>query len=1236
MPAAIRCYCFILALFCWVAPVQAEFQLQPRPSYSTARATIPGFPKERSNENWVLDLIPENWRVTSLDGEWKTKLIPSDAYVNYFDEAAMTPKKEELDWITPEALLEGWSTGQVPWSFAIRNFKGSVCDGGTMWYARDFVTPAYNAEQERVVIRFYGVGFRADVWVNGRHAGKHLGQYTAFDLDVTKLLSSDGKNRLVVRAIDTRFGMAWRARSSSGIAAPVQLHVRPLLEATKLRLAPKVATESLEFDFEPRGTVGAEKGRLDIKVSEFKSGKVVYTGKVDGALKAGVRFSGALPMAQAHLWHPDDPFLYVLSLEWNGTEISRQRFGFREVSIDRNAEQERIFLNGKRIYLRMFQFNNITALQYTPDKKTTSVNEYGRLRELILAMKYANVNSFRSNSGEPFMDQTFYNLCDELGIIMYMDMPRLRRLSPILNEPRGEPASTYRTLEAQLGLYPDLMYEFHNHPSLCMVSYGNELYSFLLPPGLNFSTVIKRYTDLHKQVDLQKRPTTGSAGGSILNEKTDLDVVDTHQYKGVYYGCQTIVNEYIKDEASDIRRLYGRPLPHITSETGDVCDMRLHRGNFKEWRPEVSSDDFNRRDFVSHMQRPDEITIWARITHNGGGLRCYLTNVPEYRKRKGLRLVKRYIEIYRWNRQYMDGVSFNTTSESVATFNKAEASGSNECEPWPGVPLGELVIVDPIFDFRDSNQPLIALARMETERPLAGTTLKGEVKLINDLAKDAKCQLTVQLRGADGKMLWTKTADPVSIASTGELLQKLEVPLSNSLSTGWYKLEFFLHSGQELYSGNGYDLYILGVKDRLKYVATSKRVALYDSSVDGATASLLKSLNIPYATLSNSVALSKCDVLIVGRNSLDMDLRAMGDDIRAWLQGGGRLLCLDQSKPGDLPWQHGMRIEKRSDGSFVEMLRPQHPVFKGFDSDMVFDRGGGAIFFTTLSNNESVLGLVAADNTAEYLDTTQAMGSAVSDLRIGKGECLISTVRTDLYGKESTVTQYVENCLRYILSDEISPEAVEVAVKSAGKVIRVRGASEFIDISKVANRGLKDQGDGKGWADFGSNDMAGLQAGVSSLDGYVPFRIIDEARNEGRACIVLKGPTREQFPEKSGEVQLNQAYSSLYFLHTAMYVKGKKTDSNAIVNYVIHYSDGTESVFSARNGSEIADWSPARDDLKEAQLVFRYKDRALYVTEWKSPKPRAVISWIRMESTEQGIPILIAITGVKPDINITE
>src|SRR5262245_33715800 len=68
------------------------------------------------------------------------------------------------------------------------------------FYRKVFDLPA-DWDGKAVQLNFEGVSYRAEVWLNGRFVGAHMGAYTPFSLDVTSLVNIDSSNELIVRVV---------------------------------------------------------------------------------------------------------------------------------------------------------------------------------------------------------------------------------------------------------------------------------------------------------------------------------------------------------------------------------------------------------------------------------------------------------------------------------------------------------------------------------------------------------------------------------------------------------------------------------------------------------------------------------------------------------------------------------------------------------------------------------------------------------------------------------------------------------------------------------------------------------------------------------------------------------------------------------------------------------------------------------------------------------------------------
>ena len=85
------------------------------------------------------------------------------------------------------------------------------------WFFNEFRTPPTTGGQ-RVFVRFEGITYQAEVWVNGVQAGLLRGMFRSDDIDVTDLLNGD-VNRLTLRVRAQE--RCWDERSGSALRAQI-------------------------------------------------------------------------------------------------------------------------------------------------------------------------------------------------------------------------------------------------------------------------------------------------------------------------------------------------------------------------------------------------------------------------------------------------------------------------------------------------------------------------------------------------------------------------------------------------------------------------------------------------------------------------------------------------------------------------------------------------------------------------------------------------------------------------------------------------------------------------------------------------------------------------------------------------------------------------------------------------------------------------------------------------------
>ena len=190
-----------------------------------------------------------------------------------------------------------------------------------------------------------------------------------------------------------------------------------------------------------------------------------------------------------------------------------------------------------------------------------------------------------------------------------------------------------------------------------------------------------------------------------------------------------------------------------------------------------------------------------------------------------------------------------------------------------------------------------------------------------------------------------------------------------------------------------------------------------------------------------------------------------------------------------------------------------------------------------------------------------------------------------------------------------------------------------VDLSSGANMGYydpePDDGTG-GWTDQGQNDMrfflinhVGRQGGLETemeIEAEIfpenvkmagrPFLLPDPRKHEGKTVVSLRGGSHgEKLPSSVEGIQVGRKADKLWFLHGAGWAP--EMSQQVVGRYVIHYADGSESIFPIRYGIEISEWwGPvpiAGAEVAWTGTNLKHTPIGIYVTEWDNPFPEKEI-----------------------------
>ncbi|WP_214412786.1 AbfB domain-containing protein [Sphaerisporangium fuscum] len=310
-----------------------------------------------------------------------------------------------------------------------------------MFYRRTFTVPSgWNGR--RVKLNFGAVTWETRVWVNGTQVGRHTGGYDAFSFDITSALRS-GANELVVGVYSpvdgSTFPIGKQRRSpggiwytaSSGIWQTVWLEPVNADHITRLDTVPDVRAGVLDL---------VVRGSGDQARAEVLTGGAVV-GSATGAVGAHIR----VPVPNARLWSPDDPFLYDLRVTLTGTgggDVVTGYFGMRSIGKAVVGGVVRPLLNGRFV----FQLGTLDQ-GFWPDGAYTAPTDEA-LRSDLERQKALGFNMVRKHiKVEP---ARWYYWADRLGLMVWQDMPSLDAVDDPPDRGRANYESELRRIVDQL------------------------------------------------------------------------------------------------------------------------------------------------------------------------------------------------------------------------------------------------------------------------------------------------------------------------------------------------------------------------------------------------------------------------------------------------------------------------------------------------------------------------------------------------------------------------------------------------------------------------------------------------------------------------------------------------------------------------------------------------------------------------------------------------------------------
>ncbi len=370
-------------------------------------------------------------------------------------------------------------------------------------------------------LQFDGVNSSAEVFLNGKSIMKHDGGYSTFRV---KLAGLKDENLLSVSVDNspndyvypqmadfTFYGGIYRDVSVIGVS---ENHFDlDYYGAPGITVTPKIKGKDAEIEIK---TFIENDDNCSVRYDIIADGKIIATKTQDGDDKATIKIENV------RLWNGRiDPYLYTAkaTLIENGEEIDEisTRFGCRTFKVD---PERGFFLNGKEYPLR-----GVSRHQDRKDIGNALLPcHHKEDMELIAEM---GANTIRLAHYQH--SQTFYDLCDEYGMVIWAEIPYISKHMP----------NGFENTKTQM---TELIAQNYNHPSIVTWGLSNEI----TLNGANDPDLIKNHKMLNDLChEMDKTRVTTVAAVTMCNTAEEYvhisDILSYNHYFG-WYGGDTSMN----------------------------------------------------------------------------------------------------------------------------------------------------------------------------------------------------------------------------------------------------------------------------------------------------------------------------------------------------------------------------------------------------------------------------------------------------------------------------------------------------------------------------------------------------------------------------------------------------------------------------------------------------------------------------------------------------------------------
>jgi beta-glucuronidase len=502
-------------------------------------------------------------KTQSLNGKWQYIVDPYETgFRNYrWDERNENDREAYWNSDQPENRTDRKEHGyndrytlNVPGDWNSQDAKFLYYEG-TVWYKKSF-DAELPKENEKIFLYFGAVNYRADVYLNGKKLGMHIGGFTPFNFEIPQAVLKAKGNFLVVKVDNKRYKDEIPTLNTDwwnygGITRDVNLVFVPknFILDYSLRLKKGDASakdKTIECWVKFNSPINEE---ATIEIPELKLKQKI---NVNGD-RVGFNFK----ISKLQLWSPEMPKLYQVIVSSKDDRVE-DKIGFRTIEV----QGKQILLNGKPVFLR-----GICIHEEIPRQGRRAYSKQDAL-QLLGEAKELNCNMVRL-AHYPH-NENMTRTADSLGILVWSEIPVYWTIE-FTND------TVLQKAKKQLN---EMITRDHNRASIIIWSVGNE--TPVNPSRTKFmSTLVQTARQLDSSRLISAALEVHNVNGvqtidDPLGEFTDI--VSVNEYLGWYGGLPSSS----RTAKWDVK--YSKPL--FFSETGAEALSGFHGDSLTRWSEE--------------------------------------------------------------------------------------------------------------------------------------------------------------------------------------------------------------------------------------------------------------------------------------------------------------------------------------------------------------------------------------------------------------------------------------------------------------------------------------------------------------------------------------------------------------------------------------------------------------------------------------------------------------------------